>query len=72
MFYKETNIKIEGLPIKEHPWVKDGLLYFMCLFLEILWVKKYRNSSVGKYFPITKNIFSMPKNLELLFLRSLV
>ena len=37
----------------------------------MLWVKNCRNLSEEKYFPITKNIFSMPKNLELLFLRSL-
>ena len=36
-------------------------IYFMCLFLEILWVKKRRNLSVGKYFPITVNIFPMAK-----------
>ena len=35
----------------------------MCLFLEILWVKKCPNlSGVGReYFPITLNIFYMPK-----------
>ena len=33
----------------------------MCLFLEMLWVKKCRNLSGGKYFPITVNIFAMPK-----------
>ena len=32
----------------------------MCLFLEISWVKKC-NVGKGKYFPITVNIFPMPK-----------
>ena len=33
----------------------------MCLFLEMLWEKKCRNLSGGKYFPITVNIFPIPK-----------
>ena len=41
--------------------------YFMCLFLEMLWVKKSRNLSGGKYFPVLVNIFPLAENLELLF-----
>ena len=36
------------------------ILYFMCLFLEMLWVKKC-NLSGGKYFPDAVNIFPMLK-----------
>ena len=37
--------------------------YFMCRFLEILFVKKRRNLSGGKYFPITE-YFPHAENLE--------
>ena len=37
------------------------LLFFMCLFLEMLFLEKCRNLSGEKYFPITLNIFPIPK-----------
>ena len=42
----------------------------MCLFLEILWAKKYRNLSVcvwGGIFPYHIEYFSHAENLDLLF-----
>ena len=37
------------------------VLYFMCLFLDISWVKQHCNLSGGKYFPVTMNIIPVPK-----------
>ena len=47
----------------------------MCLFLEMLWVKKYRNLSVcvctGGIFPCHSEYFPCAKNLELPFFTSI-
>ena len=39
----------------------------MCLFSEMLGVKKCRNLSGEEYFPITVNSFPYAENLDLLF-----
>ena len=39
----------------------------MCLLLEILWVKKCRNFSVGEIFPFHSKYFPIAENLELPF-----
>ena len=44
----------------------------MCLFLEILCVKKCHNLKGGEIFLCCSEYFLHAKNMELLFLRSLV
>ena len=42
--------------------LQNGFILFLCLFLEMLWVKKGRNlRGVWKHFPIIVNIFPMRK-----------